>query len=82
MEFRVLNVYGPYVECAPFWDSLLNNNLLKVENLIMGGYIKFSMGEAKVWGSSTYLDPQYEFFSHLIFKNGLIDISPLKLLPT
>jgi hypothetical protein len=48
MEFKVLNVYGSYVACTPFWETLLKNNLLKVENLILGGNLNFSLGEGKV----------------------------------
>jgi hypothetical protein len=82
LEFRVLNVYGLYVVRAPFWETLLKKQLLKVENLILGGDLNFSLGEAEFWGPTAHPDPQSGIFSHLLMDHGLIDISPLKLLPT
>jgi len=82
MEFRVLNVYGTYVVCAPFWETLLKNNLLKVENLILEDDLNLSLGGAKFWGPSARLDPQSELLSHVLIDHGLIDIVPVKLLPT
>jgi hypothetical protein len=55
---------------------------LREENLIIGGDINFSLGEAETWGPSAHPDPQTYFFSHLLATNGLIDIVPTKLIPT
>jgi hypothetical protein len=48
----------------------------------LGGDLNFSLGEVEVWGPSAHLDPQTNIFSHLLIYHGLIDIVPLKLLPT
>jgi hypothetical protein len=43
-EFRILNIYGPYMERTPFWESIFKLNLLKVDNLILGGDPKLFIG--------------------------------------
>jgi hypothetical protein len=55
---------------------------MKNEFLILGGDLNFSLGEAESWCPSSHPYNQASFFSHLLSSNGLIDIAPLKLLPT
>jgi len=43
-EFRILNVYCPYLDKTPFWESLLRLKILKDENFILGGGLNFSLG--------------------------------------
>jgi hypothetical protein len=82
LEVRIINVYGPHSDMIPFWDSLFRKDLMKVENLIIGGDFNFSLGEAESWGPSAHPDPQATYFNHLLSSNGFIDIAPIKLLPT
>jgi hypothetical protein len=79
---RIINVYGPHTDQISFWENLLGKDLLKNDLLILGGDLNFSLGEAESWGPSAHPDNQAGFFSHLLSSNGLIDIAPLKLLPT
>jgi hypothetical protein len=81
-EFRILNVYGPYLDRTPFWETLLSLKILKVENLILGGDLNFSLGEAEVWGPSACPDQLTTRITHLFSTNGLLDITPRKLNPT
>jgi len=81
-EFRILNVYSPYLDRTPFWESLLNLKILKVETLILGGDLNFSIGIAEVWGPSACLDQITVRISHLLMINGLLDITPRKINPT
>ena len=46
LELRVLNVYEPYSEHATFWKSLFKKDLLKVKNMILGGDLNLSFGNA------------------------------------
>jgi hypothetical protein len=46
MTLKILNVYGPHTDMILFWNSLFNKELLKSENLIIGGDLNFSLGEA------------------------------------
>jgi exonuclease III len=82
MTLNLLNIYGPNTDRIHFWNTLFKKDLLREENLIIVGDLNFSLGEAESWGSSTHLDPQDSFFSHLLATNGLIDIVPTKLIPT
>jgi len=44
MNLTILNVYGPYQECVPFWECLLNKYFVSNDELILGGKINFSLG--------------------------------------
>ena len=78
----IINVYGPSQDRVPFWDNLFNKYFLENEDLILGGDLNFSLGEAESWGPIAHPDNQAGFFSHLMASNGLIDVAPLKMLPT
>jgi len=56
--------------------------MLKVDNLILGGDLNFSLGEVEVWGLNSHPDLQSEHFNYLFSSNGLLDIDPRKILPT
>jgi exonuclease III len=79
---RLLNIYGPNTDITQFWNTLFKKDLIRAENLIIGGDLNFSIGEAESWGPSAHPDPLSSFFSHLLTSNGFIDIEPTKLLPT
>jgi hypothetical protein len=67
----------------PFWETLFNLKLLKVENLILGGDLNFSLREAEIWGPSSVPEPtHYQDHSLLVLSSRLLDITPKKLLPT
>jgi hypothetical protein len=53
-----------------------------VKNLLLGGYLNLSFGDVEVWGPSARPDPQSNMFSHFFSINGLIDLPPIKLLPS
>jgi len=79
---KIINVYGPHIDLITFWENLFGKDLLKNDLLILRGDLSLSLGEAEIWGPSTHPDNQAGFFSHLLASNGLINIAPLKLLPT
>jgi len=81
-EFGILNVYGPYLDITPFRETLLSLKILKVENLILGGDLNFSLGEAEVWGPSVHTNQITTRITHLLSTNGMLDITPWKLNPT
>jgi exonuclease III len=78
---QILNIYGPYLERTPFWESIFKLKLLKADNLILGGDLNFSLGAAEVWGPSARPDQLSALFTHLLSANGLLDIAPRKLNP-
>jgi hypothetical protein len=82
MTLKILNIYGPHTYMIQFWSSFFRKELLRSKNLIIGGDLNFSLGEAESCGPSAHPYPQTTFFSHLLNTNGFIDIAPVKLLPT
>ena len=50
--FFVVNIYGPYQEQLPFWDRIFSMSWWNSPNLIVGGDLNFSLGEAEIWGES------------------------------
>ena len=54
--FNIFNIYGPYQDRIPFWDSLLGNSLLKSDSLILGGDMNFTLGQSEVWGPHAQID--------------------------
>lgn len=48
-------------------------------NLIIGGDLNFSIGQAETWGPAAHSDPLSDFFSSKIKDGKLIDINLLKI---
>ena len=82
ITLSVINVYGPYLNRAPFWDSLLHHPLVNGDSLVMGGDFNFSLGQNEVWGSHARADSMTIFFVQKLVEKGLLDIEPVKLRPT
>ena len=61
-DFAVCDVYGPYLNRIPLWDSLLNNPLLRGDSVILGGDLNFSIGTKESWGPQVNPNPLSNFF--------------------
>jgi len=81
-SIKVINIYGPYNNRVPFWDSLFGNPLLSGDSLVIGGDLNFSLGQSEVWGPHAHMDPLAGFFVQKFVEKGWLDIDPLKLKPT
>ena len=44
MHFTIINVYVPYSNKKPFWDSFMNASVMRSENIILVGDTNFSLG--------------------------------------
>jgi len=82
ISLLVINIYGPYLNRIPFWDSLFHNPMLDGESVVIGGDLNFSLGHSEVWGPSTHPDPQASYFTRMLVEKQLIDLEPIKLKPT
>ena len=82
ISLSVLNIYGPYINRAPFWESLFQNPMANGDSVVLGGDLNFSMGLTEVWGSNAQADSLARFFVHKLMMQGLLDIEPVKLKPT
>jgi hypothetical protein len=78
---HILNIYGPYQNKKPFWDSLLSKSFFK-ELLILGGDLNLSLGPSEVWGDSARPDPLADFFCQKFVECRLTDLDPILLKPT
>jgi hypothetical protein len=36
-SFKVVNLYGPYVDHIPFWEGLASSGVLQGGNIVLGG---------------------------------------------
>jgi hypothetical protein len=50
--------------------------------VLLGGDLNFTTSFKEVWGDHARVDPLQTYFSKLIQEEGLVDVEPLKLLPT
>ena len=73
-----LNPYGPYTDRDAYKEGLV----VMEQYIIIGGYLKFTLGLWKVWGPSPYLDPLHCFLLDLLVKNHLTDFELVKLFAT
>ena len=80
--FNIFNIYGPYHDNIPFWDSLLGNSLLKGDSVILGGDLNFTLGQSEVWGPHAQTDLLTRYFTQKLEENHLLDIEPIKMKPT
>ena len=58
----ILNVYGPYLNRADFWDSLLKMEIFDDRELVLGGDLNLSLGVSEVWGPKAFPDALANFF--------------------
>ena len=82
VSLSVINVYGPYLNRAPFWDSLLHNPMVQGDSVVLGGDLNFSLGHNEVWGPHAQVDSLARFFVQKLIEKGLLDIEPVKIKPT
>jgi exonuclease III len=61
-QMTVINLYGPYLDQIPSWDSFFRKTFMKSKLLILGGSVNFSLGVVEVWGPKAHPDPQSDYF--------------------
>ena len=75
----VFNIYGPYINCIPFWDNIFKLDLFCGELAVIGGDINFYLGQAEVWGPFAHPDLLSEYFTQKLIEGNWLDIEPVKL---
>ena len=78
----ILNVYGPFYDRKPFWENLKDSGALEFQNLILGGVLNLTLSSSEVWGKNARADSLGPFFSQMFEQKGLVDLAPLKIMPT
>jgi hypothetical protein len=78
---HLLNIYGPYLNRKPFWDTLFKKYVFK-ELLILGGDLNLSLGPSEVWGDNARPDSLADYFGNKFAEANLTDLAPTPLKPT
>lgn len=65
-----------------FWEAYFSLGCIKEERVVIGGDLNFTLSRVEVWGELARLDRLLEFFRHKIEDAGLVDVEPIKLVPT
>jgi hypothetical protein len=71
-----------YSDREVFWEDIKNEGIFKDQNLILGGNLNFTTSFREVWGEHSRVYPLQPYFSKLLQEEGMVDVEPLKLLPT
>ena len=64
-----------------FWESLQASQILRSENVVIGGDLNFTLGAHEISRPRARVDPLANFFSNLLHKIKMVDLSPQKLKP-
>lgn len=78
----VIYCYGPYQAKLKFWDYFFEMDFLREYKVIVRGDLNFNLNRDEVWEYPIRLDPMNEYFKYKIEMVGLIDLDPMKLVPT
>jgi len=79
LSFLLLNTYGPYSDRKTLWDILFFSTS---RNVILEGDLNFTLGYFEIWGPFAFRDPLTDYFIKQLEDSKLLDLHPLKLLPT
>ena len=82
IPLSVVNVYGPFLNRAPFWNSLFQSTLVNGDSVVLGGDLNFSLGHSEIWEPHTQVDSLAGFFVQKLMEKGLLDIEPAKVKST
>jgi hypothetical protein len=81
-NLKVINFYGLYSDREVFWEDIKSEGIFKDQNLILGGNLNFTTSFREVWGEHSRVYLLQPYFSKLLQEEGMVDVEPLKLLPT
>ena len=77
----MLNIYNPSVDQIPFQEELIYVGAFNNLFLVIGGDLNFPLSRREIWGDSTNVDNQRDFFLSLLSKIHLVDLEPIKIVP-
>ena len=82
LVLNLVNVYGPYTNRKVFWDIMDDSGLLMNHVLILVSDLNFMLSLKEFWLAIPHQDPLRDYFINLFDKNNIVDINPVKLIPT
>lgn len=81
-QFKILNVYGPYVGKEAHWNKILGYQWFQDDNLILGGDLNLTVHKDEIWGSQGRVDKLSHFFQDRFEACNRIDVESVSLKPT
>jgi hypothetical protein len=81
-NLKLINFYGPYLDMEVYWETIKREGLLKEHSLILGGDLNFTTSSREVWGAHARSDSLQPYFRQLVQEEGLVDVTPIQILPT
>jgi hypothetical protein len=82
INFLYSNIYGPYHDRKDLWKTFFQSSMISQYHVLIRGDLHFTLGDCKIWGSSTLRDPLSNFFFQKLNEVGHFDIQPKKYTPT
>jgi len=79
LYFKIINMYGLYVDDKLLWEDLDLSWIISWNNLILEVDLNFTISIREVWGKHPRCDPHEGFFANLFEVQHLVDLKPPKL---
>jgi len=79
---KLVNCYDPYADRQAFWGRINKYGFLNEHSLIIGGDLNFTTSNREVWGMHARSSPLQSYFRQMIQDARLVDVEPVKILPT
>ena len=81
-RLKLINCYGPYLDREAFWEAIKRDGILNEHYLVLGGDLNFITSSREVWASYARKNILHPCFRQLVQEEGLVDVEPIKILPT
>jgi hypothetical protein len=62
--------------------GFLRGRISQKENVIVGGDLNFTIKRDELWGRDAIIEPLGDNFVHKLESVELVDVNPIKLIPT
>lgn len=82
LNINILNAYVPYKNRLPFWERLFASEILEIETLMIAGDLNMTLSSDECWGIYRTKDPPADRLKKEFLNSNLVDIVPIKLMPT
>lgn len=65
-----------------FFGGFLDQQFFEGENIVIGGNPNFTFSRAQIWGLNASLEKEVAYFKYKLEEAKLVEVEPLKLVPT
>lgn len=81
ISLRIINIYRPCHHREAFWDSLLQQDFMQSDDIIIGGDLNFSLGMAEFLGHRAQSDALTNYFEKLLDDHDLLSLNSTCKMP-